>query len=306
LIAYAVPVFLLSIALELHYAREKMPRVYEWRDTWTSLFMGIGAVVVGLPFRFAFLWVLTLVYQHRLFTVPETLLGYVALLFAEDLCYYASHRTNHEVRLFWAGHVNHHSSEHYQLATALRQSWTQPYLMWIFWLPLPLLGFSPKMILLQQGISLVYQFFIHTQLVGKLGPLEWVMNTPSHHRVHHATNVRYLDRNHAGIFIIWDRLFGTFQAEIASDPPVYGITKNLGSFNLMHVAFHEWVAIARDVQSAPGLLNKLKYVFAPPGYSHDGSRMTSKQMQKLAKLRMDSVPPAFTSSPAADTAHTAA
>lgn len=289
LIAWATPVFLLSIAFEAWIARERRPDIYEKRDAWTSILLGTGAVVVGLPFRFFFLWVLTLLYNVRLFTIEPTFWGYIALLFAEDCCYYWSHRVNHEVRLFWAGHVNHHSSQHYHLATALRQSWTQPYMMWIFWLPLPLLGFSPKMILMQQAISLIYQFFIHTQLVGKLGPLEWIMNTPSHHRVHHAVNVRYLDRNHAGIFIIWDRLFGTFQAERDDDVPVYGITKNLETNRLMHVAFHEWAAIARDVRRAPDFWTKLKYMFAAPGYSHDGSSMTAKQMQ--AQLGRGSLPP---------------
>jgi sterol desaturase/sphingolipid hydroxylase (fatty acid hydroxylase superfamily) len=279
LIAYAVPVFLISILLEYLLAEKQGQHVYERKDALTSIKLGIGAAVVGLPFRLAFLWVLTLLYQYRLFTIEMNLWGFVALLFAEDLCYYWSHRTNHEVRLFWAGHVNHHSSEHYTLATALRQSWTQPYMMWIFWLPLPLLGFPPEAILLQQAISLVYQFFIHTQLVGKLGPLEWVLNTPSHHRVHHAVNVAYLDRNHAGIFILWDRLFGTFQEELESDPPVYGITKNVDSFALFHVAFHEWQALARDVKRAPGVWRKLAYVFAPPGYSHDGTTLTAKQMR---------------------------
>jgi sterol desaturase/sphingolipid hydroxylase (fatty acid hydroxylase superfamily) len=282
LIAWAVPVFLVSMAIEFLIARHQQREVYEPRDTFTSIAMGLGAVVVGLPFRIGFLWVLTKVYEHRLFTMPAGMLGFVLLLFAEDLCYYWSHRTNHEVRLFWAGHVNHHSSEHYTLATALRQSWTQPYLMWIFWLPLPLLGFSPELILLQQAVSLVYQFFIHTQLVGKLGPLEWVFNTPSHHRVHHATHVRYLDKNHAGIFIIWDRLFGTFAAERDDEAPIYGLTTNVKSFALLHVAFHEWAAIWRDVKSAPGLATKLRYVFMPPGYSHDGSRLTARQMQQQA------------------------
>jgi sterol desaturase/sphingolipid hydroxylase (fatty acid hydroxylase superfamily) len=285
LIAWATPVFLLSIALESWLSRKHEPAIYERRDAWTSIVLGLGAVVVGLPYRFFFLWVLSAMYELRLFTIEPTLWGYVALLFAEDLCYYWSHRINHEVRLFWAAHVNHHSSQHYHLATAVRQSWTQPYLMWIFWLPLPLLGFSPKLILMQMAISLIYQFFIHTQLVGKLGPLEWFMNTPSHHRVHHAINVRYLDKNHAGIFIIWDRLFGSFEAERDDDVPVYGITKNLDSFALLHVAFHEWAAIARDVRKAPGFWNKLRYVFAPPGYSHDGSSLTAKQMQ--AKVRAD-------------------
>jgi len=285
LILYAMPVFALSIALEAWIAHRRGHDSYEKRDTMASLAMGFGSVLVGLPFKVAFLWLLTRLYQFRLWTVEASVAGYLLLLFAEDLCYYWSHRTNHEVRLFWAAHVSHHSSQRYQLATAVRQSWTQPYLMWIFWLPLPLLGFSPKLILLQQAISLVYQFFIHTEEVGRLGPLEWFMNTPSHHRVHHAVNVRYLDRNHGGIFIIWDRLFGTFAAERDDDRPVYGITKNIATFNPLRIAFHEWRALVDDVRRAPRLASKLAYVFAPPGYSHDGSTLTSAQLRALAGVQ---------------------
>jgi len=279
LILWAVPVFALSMLLELWHTRRRDAHVYEARDAWASIAMGLGSVVVGIPFKLGFLWLLAALYEHRLFTVEWSVLGYLALLVAEDFCYYWSHRINHEVRLFWAAHVNHHSSQHYHLATAVRQSWTQPYLMWIFWLPLPLLGFSPQMIVLQMAVSLIYQFFIHTQEVDRLGPLEWVMNTPSHHRVHHAVNVRYLDKNHAGIFIVWDRLFGSFAAERADDPPVYGITKNIHTFNPLQIATHEWRALFRDVRRAPRLGHKLRYVFSPPGYSHDGSTLTARQMQ---------------------------
>ncbi|HVZ35154.1 MAG TPA: sterol desaturase family protein [Polyangiaceae bacterium] len=283
LILYALPVFVLSMLLEFAEARRQRRHVYEARDSFASIAMGLGSMVVGVPFKLGFVWLLALVYEHRLFTVPRGAFGYLALLLCEDLCYYWSHRTNHEVRLFWAAHVNHHSSERYNLATAVRQSWTQPYLMWIFWLPLPLFGFAPELILLQQAVSLIYQFFIHTELVGKLGPLEWLFNTPSHHRVHHAVNVRYLDKNHAGIFIIWDRMFGTFAEERSDDPPRYGITKPIDSFNPLYIAFHEWRALFRDVRRAPRLIDKVRYVFAPPGFSPDGSTLTSKQLQ--AKLR---------------------
>jgi sterol desaturase/sphingolipid hydroxylase (fatty acid hydroxylase superfamily) len=280
LILWAVPVFALSILLEVWHSRRRGAReVYEARDAWASIAMGVGSVVVGVPFKLAFLWVLERLYAHRLFSVETGALGYAALVLAEDACYYWSHRTNHEVRLFWAAHVNHHSSTHYHLATAVRQSWTQPYLMWVFWLPLPLLGFSPRMILLQQAVSLIYQFFIHTQEVGKLGPLEWVLNTPSHHRVHHAVNVRYLDKNHGGILIVWDRLFGTFAAERDDDPPVYGITHNIHTYSPLRIAFHEWAALGRDVSRAPRLIDKLRYVFSPPGFSHDGRSKTSRQLQ---------------------------
>jgi sterol desaturase/sphingolipid hydroxylase (fatty acid hydroxylase superfamily) len=155
--------------------------------------------------------------------------------------------------------------------------------MWIFWLPLPLLGFAPELILMQQAISLFYQFWIHTESVGKLGFLEWFMNTPSHHRVHHAVNVRYLDANHGGIFILWDRLFGSFVPEREDDRPIYGLTKNIHTYNPLRIAFHEWRAMFVDVWHAPTLGAKLKYIFAPPGYSHDGTRLTSRQMQ--AKLQ---------------------
>lgn len=279
LVLYAIPVFALSIALEAWHAHKRGLARFEARDTWASIAMGFGSVLAGVPFKLGFVWLLMKLYEHRLFTVSSGVGGYLLLLLAEDLAYYWSHRTNHEVRLFWASHVSHHSSQHYNLATAVRQSWTQPYLMWIFWLPLPLLGFSPELILLQQAISLVYQFFIHTEGVRKLGWLEWFMNTPSHHRVHHAVNVRYLDANHGGIFIIWDRLFGSFVEEREDEPCVYGITKNLETFNPLRIAFHEWRAMFVDVARAPTWGAKLRYVFAPPGYSHDGSRRTSRQLQ---------------------------
>ncbi|MDB4972505.1 MAG: Sterol desaturase [Myxococcaceae bacterium] len=283
LILWALPVFALSMLLELWHAHRRGARTYEARDAWASIAMGFGPVAFGIPFRLGFVWLLARLYEHRLCTLQSGVASYLALLFAEDLCYYWSHRVNHEVRLFWAAHVSHHSSQHYNLSTAVRQSWTQPYLMWVFWLPLPLLGFSPELILLQQAISLLYQFFIHTQEVSTLGPLEWVLNTPSHHRVHHAVNVRYLDANHGGIFILWDRLFGTFVAERSDDPPVYGITKNIETYHPVRIAFHEWRALFRDVWRTPRLRDKVRYLFAPPGFSPDGSTLTSKQLQ--AKLR---------------------
>lgn len=283
LILFAIPVFVLSMLVEHWLGRRQGLALYENKDTRASLSMGLGSAIIGLGFKLLFLWVLTLLYEYRLWTLGTGPLVWFAILFAEDCCYYWSHRMNHEVRMLWAGHVNHHSSERYHLATALRQSWTQPFMMWVFWVPLPLLGFHPAMILTQQAISLIYQFFIHTTLVKKLGPLEWIMNTPSHHRVHHAVNTRYLDRNHAGIFIIWDRLFGTFVEERDDDPPVYGITKNIRTFNPWRIAFHEWAAVVRDARRASGLWNKLRYVFSPPGWSPDGSTLTAAQMRDRAR-----------------------
>jgi len=277
--AFAVPVFLLSILVEHAIAKRHGTELHESRDTRTSLILGAVSVVAGLPFRFGFVWVLTQLYQHRFFDFEMGVASYVAFFLLEDLCYYFSHRYSHEVRLLWASHVNHHSSEHFHLATALRQPWTQMYLVWVFWLPLPLLGFSPMWILLQQTISLIFQFFTHTRFVPKLGPLEWVFNTPSHHRAHHAVNLRYLDRNHGGILIIWDRMFGTFAEEREADVPVYGITSPVRSFSPLRVVFHEWAALVRDVRRAPSLSTKLRYLFAPPGYRHNGELTTTDALR---------------------------
>jgi sterol desaturase/sphingolipid hydroxylase (fatty acid hydroxylase superfamily) len=166
------------------------------------------------------------------------------------------------VRIGWAAHVNHHSSRHYNLSTALRQSFTTPLTGIWFWTPLPLLGFAPEHVLLAHSANLLYQFFLHTESVGSLGPVEWILNTPSHHRVHHGRNARYLDRNYGGIFIVWDRLFRTFEPE--SEPCDYGLTKNLETWNPIRIGFHEWVAMGREVLAARSLRSAARAVFASP------------------------------------------
>ncbi len=169
----------------------------------------------------------------------------VIILFAEDFTYYWFHRISHESRLFWASHVVHHSSQKYNLSTALRQTWSGSFYTFIFWLPLVLIGFHPVMVLVQMSISLIYQYWIHTELIKKMPKwFEAIFNTPSHHRVHHATNPQYLDRNHAGIFIIWDRLFGTFEPEV--EKPVYGLVTNIETYNPIKVAFIEWYNMLKD------------------------------------------------------------
>jgi sterol desaturase/sphingolipid hydroxylase (fatty acid hydroxylase superfamily) len=202
--------------------------------------------------------------------------AWIACFVVDDLAYYVFHRTAHRVRWFWASHVNHHSSQHYNLSTALRQTWTGFFAVsFIFRLPLLLIGFHPAMVAFVGGLNLIYQFWIHTEVIGRMPRwFEAVMNTPSHHRVHHAINPRYLDRNYAGVFIIWDRMFGTFTAEVEQEPVRYGIVKQLGSFNLLWGVFHEWAGIARDLITAP-FGSKLGYLVGPPGWSHDGSRLTS-------------------------------
>ena len=281
LIAFATPVFIALLLLELWLSRRMATpgaQGYERRDTWASLAMGLGNVVVAAATKGAALALFFGAYQVRLFDVGTGAWAWLALFLAEDFCYYWFHRVHHEVRFFWAAHVNHHSSQRYNLSTALRQSWTTPLTGPIFWVPLALLGFHPFMILTQQAISLIYQFWIHSELIGRLGPLEAVLNTPSHHRVHHGANVEYLDRNYGGILIVWDRLFGTFEPERA--PVAYGLTKNIRSFRPFEIAFHEWRAMFRDVRHARSWRDRLAHLLRPPGWSPDGSTLTARQMQR--------------------------
>ncbi len=285
IIVWVVPFFLVSLALEMLAARlqpERLRRGYEWRDTATSLSLGLANVAVSAVVKFASVGLFLWAWRFRLFEIPHAWWAWVLLFFAEDLCYYAFHRAGHEVRFFWAGHVNHHSSRHYNLSTALRQSWTTPLTGPIFWVPLALLGFHPVMIVTQQAISLVYQFWLHTELIRSLGPLGAVLNTPSHHRVHHGRNVEYLDRNYGGILIVWDRLFGSFEPERA--PVDYGLTKNLHSFDPLEVGFHEWIAMVRDVRRARGPREVLGRIFRPPGWSPDGSTLTARQLRQRPGL----------------------
>jgi sterol desaturase/sphingolipid hydroxylase (fatty acid hydroxylase superfamily) len=285
---YAIPAFIILVIAEMLWARAKAPEKYEPRDTLTSLALGTGSTVAGaltgaLVFSLA-MWL----YQHRLFEIGWAWWAFILCFIADDFAYYWAHRTGHRVRWFWASHVNHHSSQHYNLSTALRQTWTGFFaLSFIFRIPLALIGFHPAMILFCGAINLIYQFWIHTEAIGKLPRwFEYVMNTPSHHRVHHAINPRYLDRNYAGTLIVWDRMFGTFTEEVEGEKIRYGIVRQLGSFNLLWAVFHEWIGIARDVWSAPWR-HKLSYLWRPPGWSHDGSRDTSEAIRARWRERYE-------------------
>lgn len=273
---YAVPAFVLLIVLEMLWARYRAPEKYEPKDTLTSLLFGFGSTVAGALTGATIFGLSVWLYQYRTVTVPFAWWAWIACFVLDDFAYYVFHRAAHRVRWFWASHVNHHSSQHYNLSTALRQTWTGFIAgSFLFRLPLMLIGFHPAMVAFVGGINLIYQFWIHTEAIGRLPRwFEAVMNTPSHHRVHHATNPRYLDANYAGVFIVWDRMFGSFTPEVDDEPIRYGIVKQLGTFNLLWSVFHEWIGIAKDLWSAP-FKAKLGYLFGPPGWSHDGSRDTS-------------------------------
>jgi sterol desaturase/sphingolipid hydroxylase (fatty acid hydroxylase superfamily) len=282
LILFAIPFFVISIALEI-YVIIKQYKKYDYKDAVTSISMGIGNVLLNFFSKAIVLFCFLYIYNNfRLFTIPITWWSFILLLFADDFCYYWFHRISHECRLFWASHVVHHSSQKYNLSTALRQTWSGGFYTFIFWIILPFLGFHPGMILLQMSVSLIYQFWIHTETINKLPKwFEAIFNTPSHHRVHHGSNPIYLDRNHAGIFIIWDRLFGTFQAELDTEIVKYGLTANINTHNPIKIAFHEWISMLKDASMKKvSLVNRLKYLVKSPGWRHDGSGVNSNDLKK--------------------------
>ncbi len=266
LIHLAIPGFIALLILEAVLAAKMRQDLYEWKDTAASLTMGIGNVLIGIVAKALSYAVYSSLYRYAPVKLGFSWWVWPLAFFADDFSYYWFHRTSHECRLFWASHVVHHSSQRYNLGTALRQTWTGSFMSFIFWAWMPLAGFSPAMILTMQSISLIYQFWIHTELVRSLGPLESVLNTPAHHRVHHASNTRYIDRNHAGTLIIWDRMFGTFEPEDMQDPPIYGLTKNIHTYNPFRIAFHEWADIGRDLWNARNWGERWNYVLGRPGW----------------------------------------
>ncbi|MEU6731843.1 sterol desaturase family protein [Streptomyces physcomitrii] len=267
-VLYAIPFFLLFIGIEvaaLARLDDEGLKGYLGKDSLSSLSMGSGALVVMALFKavtlvlYAFLW--SLVPWH----IPTgAWWHWPLLLLVVDLAWYANHRFSHRVRFGWAGHQAHHSSEYFNLGTALRQKWN-PWTEALFWVPLPLMGFAPWTIYVAFALNLIYQFFTHTEAVGKLPrPVEFVLNTPSHHRVHHGSDPEYLDKNYGGILIVWDRLLGTFQEELHR--PTYGLTTPVGTYNVIRLQYHEYGSMIADVRRARRLRDKLGYVFGPPGW----------------------------------------
>jgi sterol desaturase/sphingolipid hydroxylase (fatty acid hydroxylase superfamily) len=274
-IIYAIPAFVLFMALELLSLRfldedEADKYVgYESRDSRTNVIMGLGSLVVngsarvGALIGYAALYELTPLRldAHRWYT-------WVFALLVVDVIWYSYHRASHRVRIMWAGHQAHHNSQRFNYSTAVRQKWN-PWFELLFWVPLPLLGLPPWLIFTSFSVNLIFQFFVHTERIGRLpAPIEFVFNTPSHHRVHHASDPDYLDKNYAGILIIWDRMFGSYAEE--THRPTYGLTTNIDSFNPFRLQYYEYAAILRDLRTARTWRDRLGYLFAPPGWHPSG------------------------------------
>ena len=290
ILQFAAPLFFAAVVLEVLYLRLHRKHAktetrgrYDTKDAFASMSMGIGNLLSDILMGFISLAIMMWIWQFRLFDWGVGLGAFFVCLLAQDFVYYYKHYAAHRVRWFWSAHVVHHSSEHYNLSTALRQPWNNHFTGFVLLSsPLVFLGFHPLLVAFVGGVNLIYQFWIHTETIDRMPKwFEAVFNTPSHHRVHHSTNPRYLDANFAGILIIWDRMFGTFVEERADDPCKYGVVTPINTFNPVKIAFAELLNILKDAaQKGLTLKQRFGYIFGPPGYSHDGSRKMSVDLKR--------------------------
>ena len=266
LITYAIPFFMLLVGIEFVYGLIKRENNYRINDALASMSLGLISrfiPLLGLGFQYVVYTYVAEEFNLSLLNSTETWV-WVTAFFMYDLCYYWMHRLHHEIKVFWATHVVHHHGEEFNLSTALRQTSTGFLWKWIFYLPMLLIGVPPEVFVTVAGINLVYQFWVHTEHIGKLGWLEYIFITPSNHRVHHAQNKEYIDANYGGVFILWDRIFGSFKPELDEVKPIYGTTKPLRSWNPLKANFEVFAEIVRDFSHTKKWSDKFKLVFSPP------------------------------------------
>jgi sterol desaturase/sphingolipid hydroxylase (fatty acid hydroxylase superfamily) len=272
-------IYLIVIGLEIFISNFRHKKVYTWRESAVTLFLSLFNGLLDLAVRGFYLIVFTFVYQFRLIEITSEFWYWAVLFLLVDLQFYWLHRLEHFCRIFWAAHVTHHSAEHMNISVGFRASLMRPLYDFVFFLPLPVLGFRPIEILLMYSIAQIWAVFVHTEMIGKLGWLEYIFVTPSHHRVHHASNQKYLDKNMGMALIIWDRLFGTFQKELSPEeyePIRYGLTKPMKDTGLYNVIFHEWICIWKDVKRKNvSWRDRLMYIFGPPGWESEKSKVKS-------------------------------
>ncbi|WP_234735983.1 sterol desaturase family protein [Tellurirhabdus bombi] len=284
LLLISTPLYVVIIGLEMLLSHWQSKHFYSLKGTLQNVYLTVLNMSVDVLFRSIYVAVLLWFFQYRLVDFKESWMYWIGLLLLEDFAFYWLHRFDHYCRLFWAVHVTHHSSEEFNLTIGFRSSVFQPLYRFLYFIPIAWLGFQVEDILFMYSATQIYGIIIHTQYVGKLGPLEWIFVTPSHHRVHHASNTRYLDRNMGMTLIIWDRLFGTFAEEVPQDPVRYGLTTNVADQSPTNLVFHEWKKLSKDLRKPGPLKQKLKYLFLPPGWSHDGSSVTAEEMRRQEGL----------------------
>ena len=285
LILISTPFYLVIIGVEVLLSNYHHKKVYSWKDTAANVYLMLLNAFIDLLVRSAYLLVLNYFFHRQLTSFSQPVVYWIMLLVLEDFLYYWLHRFDHEVRLFWAVHVTHHSSSQLNFSVGFRSSVFQPLYRFIYFIPLAILGFKPVDIVFIYSATQIWGILVHTELIDKMGWLEHVLVTPSHHRVHHASNPKYLDMNMGMFLIIWDKLFGTFQPELPAaeyQPLRYGLTKPIEKENPATIVLHEWTSICQDLcRDDIGWKEKFFYTFGPPGWSHDGSRLTSDQLREL-------------------------
>ncbi|NCD71089.1 sterol desaturase family protein [Mucilaginibacter agri] len=275
----ALLVTLTTTEMWLSYRENR--KYYEKRDTLTNICLTTITFFINLAVKGSTFFIFQYFYQFRWLEIRNVFWYWLVLIVTQDFLYWVLHYTGHYCRFFWAMHVTHHSSEHFNYSTGFRSTVFEPLYRVFFYLPLALMGFAPMDILYAYLLTQLYGNLVHTQFEIKLPKwYGWIFVTPSHHRVHHASNIPYLDKNMAMMLIIWDRLFGTYQDENLPEPIRYGLTHQLEDTSVTNTIFHEWKALYRDVKTAPGVKNKLGYIFNPPGWSHDGSTQTARVLQR--------------------------
>lgn len=287
LILLSTPLYIVIIGAEILLSNYSHKKIYSWKDSARNLYLMLLNSGVDILFRAIYIVILDYFYDRHLISFNNAILYWTLLLLLEDFLYYWLHRFDHEIRLFWAVHVTHHSSEHMNFTVGFRSSVFQPLYRFVYFIPLALLGFRPLDILFLYSATQIWGILVHTELIKKMGWLENILVTPSHHRVHHASNPLYLDRNMGMFLIVWDKLFGTFQPELpehAYQPIRYGLTSPIERETPLNIVFHEWKAIWHDLRRNDiSWKQKIRYLFGPPGWSHDGSRLTSEGLRRQEK-----------------------
>jgi len=278
-VLYSVPIYAIVIGAEMVYSWRKHLKLYSTKGVLTNVYLTLLNMSLDLLVRVGCLAILDYFYAHRVVDLTwSPFLYWFILILSEDFMYYWLHRVDHYCRFFWAAHVTHHSSEEFNLTVGFRSSVFQPLYRFVYFIPVALLGYKGIDIMLAYAITQIFGILVHTQAIDKLGILEYVLVTPSHHRVHHASNIKYLDKNMGMLLIIWDKLFGTFEKETESVQ--FGLTKNLDKPSPVDLVFHEWKNVWKDAtQPGLSLKNRLLYIFGPPGWSHDGRSQTSSQLR---------------------------
>ncbi len=288
LILISTPLYMVVIGIEILLSNLRQQESYTLKDTVQNVYLMLANAAIDLLFRSIYIGIiLGFFYDHRFTQITTGWLYWFALLMAEDFMYYWLHRADHHCRLFWATHVTHHSSEKFNFTVGFRSSVMEPLYRFIYFIPIALLGFKPLDIAFIYAATQIWGILVHTEKINKLGWLEHILVTPSHHRVHHASNPRYLDKNMGMLLIIWDKLFGTFQPELPGkdyQAVKYGLTKAIENQTPVNIIFHEWRSIWADLkQKNTGWKTKTGYLLGPPGWSHDGSRKTSRQLREAEK-----------------------